>query len=241
MKRFHLTITLCLIALATMAQEGTQGLSLQLGFASPTLRLNQPAETGIDKGKLTTTALNGLRIGLAYEATYLKGFGNTIGLNYTYAVNLGKWESIGAYDYPKIKDRVEVHTLEVCVDWQYKFEIAKDTYIILYSGPTIQCHLAMYDTEFRQTAANNDPTQKRISSFDYSDEEMNKDYNRLNVTWGIGAGFQYSRYFIRGGYDFGLMNPYRMDNFNKMGYADRNTRGRMDQWQIKLGVFLWQN
>ena len=54
------------------------------------------------------------------------------------------------------------------------------------------------------------------------------------------TGFQYDRYYLRGGYDFGLINPYKLSNFSQVGLADRNTRGRLDQWQIKLGVYLWQ-
>jgi hypothetical protein len=57
----------------------------------------------------------------------------------------------------------------------------------------------------------------------------------LNVTWGVGAGFQYKRYFLRGGYDFGLMNPYKHSDFAN----EKHTRGRLDQWNIRLGVYLW--
>jgi hypothetical protein len=72
----------------------------------------------------------------------------------------------------------------------------------------------------------------------YSKEDM-KDYalKRINVTWGIGAGLQYERYFLRGGYDFGLINPYKADQFEG---KDIYTRGRFDQWQIKVGMYLWQ-
>ena len=70
-----------------------------------------------------------------------------------------------------------------------------------------------------------------------------KELKRINVTWGLGAGFQYDRYFLRGGYDFGLINPYKASQFD---YTDTNggrprTRGRFDQWQIKVGIYLWQS
>ena len=51
----------------------------------------------------------------------------------------------------------------------------------------------------------------------------------------IGAGFQDKRYFLRGGYDFGLINPYKNADF----VNGNHTRGRLDQWSIKLGVYLW--
>ena len=59
--------------------------------------------------------------------------------------------------------------------------------------------------------------------------------SRLNVTWGVGAGLQYKRYFLRGGYDFGLLVPYKKADFSN----ERHTRGRLDQWSIKVGMYLW--
>jgi hypothetical protein len=42
---------------------------------------------------------------------------------------------------------------------------------------------------------------------------------------------------VRGGYDFGILNPYKEDQFEG---KDINTRGRFDQWQIKVGMYLWE-
>ena len=63
---------------------------------------------------------------------------------------------------------------------------------------------------------------------------------RLNVTWGVGAGLQYERYFLRGGYDFGLINPYKEATFHVSDDYNPYTRGRFDQWQIKIGMYLWE-
>jgi hypothetical protein len=65
--------------------------------------------------------------------------------------------------------------------------------------------------------------------------DANEQLKRLNVTWGVGAGFQYKRYFLRGGYDFGLIVPYKSADF----VNGNHTRGRLDQWNIKVGVYLW--
>ena len=242
MKRYTFIVLLSLCATLTFAQEGTQGFGLHIGFAQPNLRLNSPAEEAEDKSKLSKTAFNGLKVGLFYEATYVKGFGSMIGLNYTYGGCSTAWTQKNELSiWPKTRNRSQLHALEIFVDWQYKFCIAKDTYILLYTGPTIQCNVAMSSTVFEKNSENGDPAKTTISCFDYDDADLQQDYKRLNVTWGIGAGFQYDRYFIRGGYDFGLINPYNFDNFEKIGMKDRNTRGRLDQWQVKFGVFLWKN
>lgn len=247
MKRLSLVTFGLLCAVVLFAQEGTQGLGLQIGFDQSVFRLNSPAELVESSTELGKLPLNGLKVGLVYEATYLKGFGNMIGLNYTYAGRSGKWEKLQENqigELPVVRQRQNMHAMEVFVDWQYKFEIAGSTYVILYTGPTIQCSLSFDETDFYKYSENADDkrnTQIKISSFDYDDAYMNKDYTRWNVTWGVGAGFQYDRYYLRGGYDFGLVNPYKHDNFTGMGYKiDRNTRGRLDQWHIKLGVYLWQ-
>ena len=41
-------------------------------------------------------------------------------------------------DYPRDRKLITYQELEVFVDWQYKFEIAKETYLILTTGPTIR-------------------------------------------------------------------------------------------------------
>ena len=84
--------------------------------------------------------------------------------------------------------------------------------------------------------------KNRYSLLDYKDSEQSRDLKRFNLTWGVGVGFQYQQFFLRGGYDFGLVNPYKETNFNKMGFAnDRYTRGRLDQWNLRLGMYLWRN
>ena len=125
--------------------------------------------------------------------------------------------------------------MEIPIDWQYKFEIAQNTWVILYTGPTLQCGLNFTQKNFKDNGKEITPTDENnvFSENDMKDHAL----KRINVTWGIGAGFQYERYFIRGGYDFGMINPYKAQSFT--GY-DVYTRGRFDQWQIKLGMYIWQ-
>ena len=186
------------MALRLVAAEiPKQGFGLQVGWSQPVWHLNN------------TIPMYGLKAGLAYDCSYIGGFGSLLGINYTFA---GKQE-------------MKYHQLEVFVDWQYKFEVAKETYIILYSGPTIQCGLAM-NMQDPVTGENYDA---------YTTDRNDDALRRINVTWGIGAGLQYKRYFLRGGYDFGIINPYK----NKEDIAGNRLRGRIDQWSIKIGAYFW--
>ena len=240
MKKGILTLMAMCLALSVSAVDlPKQGFGLQIGWAQPIIRLNS-ASTAYPKDSLVNTVkLNGFKVGLVYDASYFAGFGSSMGINYTFGANTGGWKSTGAYGYPRSRQMVIYHELEVFVDWQYKFEVAKETYLMLYSGPSIQCGLGFNMRVDKQNDFDLPVTSDRYSA--YTTDKSNEALKRLNITWGVGAGFQYKRYFLRGGYDFGLINPHKNAQFvNAAGETmDRNTRGRLDQWSIKIGMYLW--
>lgn len=234
MKRLTLILFICAATAMASAQDY---FGVQLGFAQPIARLNTPTT----KTSLFPTSYNGFKVGLVYDATIIKGFGVSMGLNYTFGNHTSAWKQIGTLPYPQERSTGQYHQLEIPIDWQYKFEIAKRTWIILYTGPTLQCGLDL-TSKLYKTNNGKEITLEKDNSF-YSEDMKDKELKRINVTWGLGAGFQYDRYFLRGGYDFGLINPYKASQFD---YTDTNgghprTRGRFDQWQIKVGIYLWQS
>ena len=228
-----------------------QGFGFQIGWAQPILRLNSPTS----KDTLANTVkLNGFKVGIVYDASYVAGFGSSIGLNYTFGMANSGWKTDpkkSIYENAKYRSLIMYHQLELFVDWQYKFEVAKETYLMLYTGPSLQCGL---DFTMRVDRQDWDPITdvvtttygERFNAYNveahdenvpggYDTQRADNALKRLNVTWGVGAGFQYKRYFLRGGYDFGLINPYKNADFS----TGNHTRGRLDQWNIKLGVYLW--
>lgn len=239
MKKLLLAVICLILPLALSAQDEMGGLGIHVGYASPTLRLNSPSAGA--PTTLETTMMSGAQIGLSYDATIAKGFGTVIGLNYTYGTYHSKWEAVSDFSTDKKCYRDNYQGLDLFVDWQYKFEIAGDTYLILYTGPSIGVALALREQEYIRSADGTQYKQTRYG-YEYRDNEAFEDYKRVNVTWGIGAGFQFKQFFLRGGYDFGLFNPYKHDTFKAMGVtdSDRYTRGRFDHWQIKIGLYLWQ-
>ena len=230
MKRLTLILFICAATTMASAQDY---FGVQLGFAQPIARLNTPTT----KTSLFPTSYNGFKVGLVYDATIIKGFGVSMGLNYTFGNHTSAWKQVGTLPYPQERTTGQYHQLEIPIDWQYKFEIAKRTWIILYTGPTLQCGLSLTSNKF-ETDNFGKIKDDVVSSDFYLIEDKNMALKRINVTWGLGAGFQYDRYFLRGGYDFGLINPYKERSF--VGH-DAYTRGRFDQWQIKVGIYLWQS
>ncbi|MBO4453863.1 MAG: hypothetical protein J5761_02280 [Paludibacteraceae bacterium] len=246
-KLFCSMLVVCLAMSAWAADLPKQGFGVHVGWAQPILRLNRSTNPASAKDSLTSiTKMNGFKVGLTYDGSYIAGFGSSMGINYTFATSNSGWKAIGVADYPRSRQMIHYHEVEMFVDWQYKFEVAKETYLILYTGPTIQCGIGMdmrtdrqeYDGTITYKHGNGyNPEKDDYTSLD----EENNHFKRMNVTWGVGAGFQYQRYFVRGGYDFGLINPYANSQFvDKAGIQmDRYTRGRLDQWSIKIGMYLW--
>ena len=239
MKKLFVTLTILCFALSSWAVDiPKQGFGIQIGWTQPILRINDKSH----KDTLNNTVkMKGFKLGVVYDASYIAGFGSSMGINYTFAVSNSGWESVNPnYNvYPKARTLINYHQLELFVDWQYKFEIAKETYLMLYSGPTIQCGMAFgmrKDTKVENLITGEISTEygSRYSGYDNSNDP-DQIFKRINVTWGVGAGFQYQRYFLRGGYDFGLIVPFKNTDFSN----GTHTRGRLDQWSIKIGMYLW--
>lgn len=236
MKRIFNVVLVACLALSAMAKDmPKQGLGFQIGWTQPILRLNSP--TSNPKDSLDNiTKLKGLKVGVVYDGSFIAGFGTTIGLNYTFAATSTPWTKKFAGQpalYPQVHDRIMYHEAELFVDWQYKFEVAKETYLMLYTGPSIQCGIAF--TSQRDERDSNGSITAISKTDRYKTDNADEVLKRLNITWGVGAGFQYQRYFLRGGYDFGLIPPYRNNDFTNGNHA----RGRLDQWSIKIGMYLW--
>ena len=233
MKKGILAVVLFFVTMSAWAKDlPKQGFGLQIGWAQPILRINDPNHMDTLNNHIK---MNGFKVGVVYDGSIIAGFGTSIGLNYTFGAYNGGWQTQNAYgmSYPRSRQMITYNELELFVDWQYKFEIAKETYLMLYTGPTIQCGLEWRMRQDRQAFEGEEYTPKYYSG--YKSEDPNQAFKRINVTWGVGAGFQYKRYFVRGGYDFGMIVPYANADFTN----GIHTRGRLDQWSIKLGMYLW--
>lgn len=248
MKKSFLMFLGCCLALSMWAADmPKQGFGLHVGWAQPILRLNEYNPLTSKDSLGNVIKLNGLKVGFSYDASFIAGFGSTMGVNYTFAGAHTDWQQATSLVlYPRSRTVTRYHEIEVFVDWQYKFEVAQETYLMLYTGPSIQYGIAfnsrneLQTENFDGTITTTSTTYARMGKNEV--DQPNQNLKQFNVTWGIGAGFQYQRYFVRGGYEFGLLNPYANQKFvNPITgtQIDRYTRGRLDQWTIKVGIYLW--
>ena len=119
MKKSLVTLLfVCLAVGVSAAEMPKQGFGLQIGWAQPILRLNSPSNPASAKDSLSLTVkLKGFKVGLVYDASYVKGFGSSIGINYTFgALNTG-WKAAGMLsNYPRSRQLITYNELEVFVD-----------------------------------------------------------------------------------------------------------------------------
>ena len=97
------------------------------------------------------------------------------------------------------------HAINVPVLLNYGIDLARDTKVFLYGGPTVQYGLA-------STTKLAGGVGEYGGDTSYNNYEHNKNYNRMNVYLGGGLGFQVSAIQIVVGYDYGMMNLYKGDN-----------------------------
>lgn len=262
-------MTLLAAAMAGQAADINQNFGLQFGFDRHLYRLNSPSVSGKDKNELSVDPLNGGKIGFVYDVTFYEGLGLFLDFNYSYTMHNSPWRDIAYNELGlptkltgiQYRSKAEEHMLDWNVLMQYKFDIAGNTYLSLFTGPSIQ-YIAQYKSRdyFRTSDGTEIYPGAKILGWDVNTEDIAPYYKNYNVSWGVGLMFQYDCYFIRGGYNFGLINPYKEDCWGNIKYVDENgqtndwfkrpgsnepddrlTRGRMDSWYITLGVFLWQS
>ena len=100
------------------------------------------------------------------------------------------------------------HAINVPLYLNYGMDLARDTNVFLYAGPTLQYGLA---STTKLAGGVGESSADRT----YSNYESNSNYNRFNVYLGGGIGFQVSAIQITVGYDYGMMNLYKGDNATK--------------------------
>ena len=96
------------------------------------------------------------------------------------------------------------HAVNVPVYVNYGIDLARDTKVFLFGGPTLQYGLA--------STVKYDANVAGVSGSTTHNNYDNANYNRMNVYLGGGMGFQVSALQITVGYDYGMMNQYKGDN-----------------------------
>ena len=177
----------------------------------------------------------------------------SMGLNYAISGRTTAWQKESTYTGTvtnttgkELKRKNVIQTIELPIDWQYKFEVAQKTYLIVFTGPTIQYNFyyktTNYVKDFNPKTGTKEETQNKYNHYSVDlDGDDNKDFTPFNIQWGVGLGVQYERYFIRANYDFGIYNHFRDSYYDSsVESLTHYNRGRLDQWSVRVGIYFWQ-
>ncbi len=181
------------ILAASLMLIGTQAfaqMSVNAGYLNSTLAT-----------KNTKDNANGFYAGVSFNIPIAGTFGIAPGVYYSL---LGSKETASIGSIISGSGTFTEHAVNVPVYLNYGINIARDTKVFLFGGPTLQYGLASnvkYDATVAGVSGSN-----TVSNYD------NANFNRMNVYLGGGLGFLAGPFQITVGYDYGMMNQYKGDN-----------------------------
>lgn len=194
MKKFFSTILA-----ASLMLFGTQAFaqtSVNAGYLNSSQSFNESSSKSINS--------NGAYAGVSINIPLSGGFGIAPGLYYSMITNKdGSDGSILGIPVSVSSTFVE-HAVNVPLYLNYNLNLASDSNIFIFAGPTAQYGLA--SSTKLSGGVGEYSGDKKFDNYD------NENYNRFNVYLGGGVGFQVSAIQITVGYDYGLMNLYKGDN-----------------------------
>ena len=183
MKKFF--STLLAASLMLLGTQAFAQMSVNAGYLSSSLsRENAKALNA-----------NGAYAGVSFNVPIAGGLAIAPGVYYS-MIN-GENLAYGALPIGKMTE----HAINVPLYLNYGIDLARDTKVFVFGGPTAQYAIA-----------NSVKVSDNLKGSNFDE----KNYNRMNVYLGGGLGFQVSAIQITVGYDYGMMNQYKGDNAPKI-------------------------
>ena len=228
---FLLFGALCVSSLSLSAQEKTNQPDLQIAdntFFDPTRKEKKKEayqfgmvyriEAGYVQANQRTKNYSaadmfqhGARVGVDFDFLLPLNFSMQVGVLYsiTYGTQEQHWRSMTAQSVQTeyIKHRVLQHDLTIPVRCYYTIPLWRQLNMFFYTGPQMQIGLAQKD--YLQTHLS-EQTQQWLQERGVQTQEYDRykedELRRFNIQYGLGGGFEWDKYRIQSGYDFGLNN-----------------------------------
>ena len=240
MKDRIILVALCLLAFVCAKAQDKHAPDLQIAdnsFFDPTKKqaeqqeyhfgMEYRLEVGYAQHEQRTRSLSypqlflhGVRVGATLDFLLPLHFSLQTGLLYT--VTAGKheqhWRSINAQapqtnEGERIEHRVTEHNLTVPLRVYYVIPLWRKLNLFFYTGP--QLHIGLAETDKLNVMVNDETVAwlegLGIPTDDY--DRMEKDRTRANIQWGIGGGLEWDCFRLQSGYDFGLNNLARKQDY----------------------------
>ena len=197
------------LVVAVLALMGTQAYA-QLGVNAGYLNSN------LTKSGQKPVNYNGFYAGVTYRIPIVAGLGVAPGVYYS-LLSSSKTEGVSFLGFNQSGTSTHTeHGLNAAINLDYGFQLARDTRIFIFAGPTFQYGLS---SQSKYTA------EGVVNGSNKVDWYENGNYGRFNIFIGGGAGVEVAGIQILVGYDYGLMNLHKGN-----GDAKINRSG------LKIGV-----
>jgi len=161
--------------------------------------------------------LHGARIGATFDFMLPLHFSLQTGLLYTITAgqNEQHWRSMTAQSVHTeiIKHKVIEHNLTVPLRVYYVIPLWQKLNLFFYTGP--QLHIGLAETD-KLKADLTDETRAWLDGIGMPTEDydrMGTDRTRANIQWGLGGGLEWDCFRLQSGYDFGLNNLARKQEY----------------------------
>lgn len=164
--------------------------------------------------------LHGARLGATFTFLLPRHFSMQTGLLYSLAYGRQEqhWRSLDAPSVQTeyILHRVLEHNLTIPVRCFYTIPLWKQLNMFFYGGP--QLHIGLAENDYMETHLSDKNKEWmqaegiHVEPYDRMQEEL----IRANIQLGVGGGFEWDRYRLQAGYDFGLNNQVRLSNDRHM-------------------------
>ena len=147
---------------------------------------------------------NGAFAGLSFNLPIVGNFAIAPGVYYS-VISAKEMGSLGTIF--TASGKFTEHSINVPLYLNYGMDLARDTNVFIYAGPTAQYGLAS-TTKLSASIAG-------VSGSTTENNYDDADYNRFNVYLGGGLGFEVNHILITVGYDYGMINLIKGDNAPK--------------------------
>ena len=191
--------TLLAASLMLLGTQAFAQMSVNAGYLNSTQSFSNSNSKSINS--------NGAYVGVSFNLPLAGSIGFAPGIYYSMITNKsGGAGTILGIPVSATSTFME-HAINVPLYFNYGIDLARDTNVFLFAGPTAQYGLA--STTKLAGGVGESSADRTYNNYD------NGNYNRFNVYLGGGLGFQVSTIQITVGYDYGMMNLYKGDNATK--------------------------
>ena len=158
----------------------------------------------LQSGKQTSaTYFDGFQAGVVTSFDIREYFTGEIGTLYSYLYS----NKLQLYPHEdSVTYTTSIHSINIPVHVTFTYPFIKKVNFFLYAGPTFNIGLSQPQTIVAKLTDNLSLMTKIPQGTTHKELYKDNMLHRFNLQFGAGGGFQWKKYQLKSGYDFGLIN-----------------------------------